>query len=91
MIENTCWLLHNRQLPMKLDSFEGPLLCIGSIIAGSLLILFHQSLRERHDRWNESVPWFLRWSPPNGKLFSIFLFVFAAFLIPGGVQCFFAR
>ena len=70
---------------MKTDPLEGALLSVGMIIVGIGLIFFRQALRDNHDDWNERVPWFLRSTPVDGRLFSVSLWLIAIFSIGAGV------
>jgi hypothetical protein len=76
---------------MRLNSTQGFLLGIILILAGSLLLVFHRSIRERHDRLNQSTPWFFQLGPVNGPLFSVFVIVFAALIILSGILALLGR
>ena len=54
-------------------------------IAGLFLIVFHKQIKERHDNWNERVPWFLQWSPPGGRILTVIIIGLGALLIYIGI------
>jgi uncharacterized membrane protein HdeD (DUF308 family) len=69
-----------------LDSSLETLLLGGFLTIGGLfLIVFHKQIRERSENWNERAPWFLKWSPQGGRIFTVMIIMFGALLIYVGV------